>query len=116
METGRVICEIVAAALAVFGFYCVVKMISEWLLAPSGLSVAVTVYDEAAADNLDLLLHEARRSLRCCKHRHIVVLFSSQLMQGHVGYGELLRPDIEALVRRYEADCYVVEPSSGRHT
>ena len=116
METGRVICEIVAAALAVFGFYCLVKLINEWMLEPSAVSVAVTVYDQAAADNLDLLLREAEQSLRRRKHKRIVVLFSSQLMQGGVGYGELLRPDVEALVRRYEADCYVVEPSSGRQT
>ena len=114
METGRIVCEIVVAAFAVFGFYCAMKTVSQWWLMPSSLCVAVTVYDEATAANLDVLLCEADKSLLHRSKSHIVVLFSANLMQGCVGYGEALRPDVEALVRRYEADCYVVEPSSGR--
>lgn len=111
---GRIVCEVTVAALAVFGFWCIVRTVSEWLTASPSLCVAVAVYDEATAANLDVLLHEAERSFLRRHRRHIVVLFSAGLMQGCVGYGEVLRPDIEALVRRYEADCYVVEPSSGR--
>ena len=112
---GRIVFDVVMAALAVFGFYCAIKTIGEWWLTPDGLCVAVSVCDEAAANRLDVLLHEAQRSLLRRGKMRIVVLFSADLMQGCAGYGEILRPDIEELVRRYGADCYVVEPSSGRH-
>lgn len=115
MGMWRIVLEIAVAMLAAFGLCCIVKTISEWWLTPSALCVAITVYDEETAQNLDVLLAEAERSFMRRGKMRIVVLFSADLMQGCVGYGEILRPDMEALVRRYGADCYVVEPSGGRH-
>ena len=113
-DAGRVIFEIILAAFAVFGFYCAIRTVGELFLPVRPLSVAIKLYEEGQVSKLDILLQSARGSFFARRRNRIVVLISASLMQGCMGYGEVLRPEIEALLRRYDADCFVVELSRER--
>ena len=78
--------------------------------------MAVKLYEESQVRELDILLQSARGSFSARRRNRIVVLISAALMQGCMGYGEVLRPEIEALLRRYDADCFVVDLSRERET
>ena len=109
MTDGRVIFEIFLAAFAVIGFYGILRMIVEAVFPSDYLDVAVRIYDEEQVERLDIILKIA--DSKSCRRRGegLVVLISSQLMQGVMGYGEVLRPELEALLRQYNADCFVVK-------
>ena len=115
-DTGRVIFEVILAAFAVFGFYCAIRTVGEFFLPLRPLSGAVKLYEESQVRELDILLQSARGSFSARRRNRIVVLISAALMQGCMGYGEVLRPEIEALLRRYDADCFVVDLSRERET
>lgn len=108
MSDGRIVFEIILAAFGVIGFYCVLKMIGERIFPTDCLDVAVRLCEEEQVDRLDLILSTAAtRSRR--RGRGVIVLISSSLMRGAMGYGEVLRPELEAMLRYYNADCFVVD-------
>ena len=108
MTDGRIIFEIFLAAFAVIGFYCILKLVAELLFPSDCLDVAVRIYDEEQVERLDIILNIAASKGYRHRGEGIVVLISSRLMQGTMGYGEVLRPELEALLRHYNADCFVV--------
>ena len=108
-----ILAEIVVALFAVVGFYCVVKIGLEWLFYPRNIVVAVEVNTREDADMLDVLLHEAESaSFRKC-NRRTVVLIASELMDGTVGFGDVLLEKYEELLYCYGADYYVVSAEEG---
>lgn len=108
-EVWRIAIEVTIAAFAVLGFYSALKMLADAMFPTEQIGVALRLYEEKQAANLDLLLQSAT----CSKIRHrqgrIVVLISASLMRGCMGYGEVLRPEVEDTLRRYDADCFVVD-------
>ena len=109
MLFGYVI-EASVALFAVFGFYCAARMLCELGLASSQIAVAVEVREEADAQALDMLLHEARAAFLRRGHARLVVLVSSDLMRGCMGEGEVLFSLYEDLLDEYGAECYLIDP------
>lgn len=109
MGDGVIILEVILAAFAVIGFYCALKMIGELIFPYDYLDVAVRIYDEEQIARLDMILDVAASKSSRRRGEGIVVLISSHLMTGAMGYGEVLRPELEALLRSYGADCFVVD-------
>ena len=104
------VADVSVALFAVFGFYCTVRLAFELVFTPGQIAVAVEVRDQTDVQELDLLLHEARSTfLRKGKSR-IVVLLSSELMDGTVGKGEELDLRYAELLDEYGAECYLIDP------
>ncbi len=104
------ITEIGMAMLAVFGFCCALKLLLDLLFASDRISVAIEIREEKDAQTMDLLLREAQ-TLSIGKGRpRLVVLISAALMDGTVGWGDALDEDYAALIERYGAECYLIDP------
>ena len=105
--------ELLAASVAlfsVFGVYCAWRTLAELLGASQRVLVAVEVLNRQDADALELLLQEASDTFLRRGHLRIVVLVSVELMDGTVGLGDELSEPYLALLERYGADCYLIEP------
>ncbi|MBQ7346722.1 MAG: hypothetical protein IJW55_02090 [Clostridia bacterium] len=106
----RILIEIGVALFAVFGFCCALKTFFELLFASERIAVAVEVREKKDADMLDMLLHEAQSAFLRKGHARLVVLLSTELMDGTVGTGEELADDYAELIDRYGAECYLIDP------
>ena len=62
---------------------------------------------------LDMLLHEAGSAFSRPRAARTVVLISTALMDGTVGFGEELLEHYENLLDRYGAECYLIQPNEG---
>ena len=71
--------QICASALAVFGFYFLLKTISGYFLASREIYAAVVIRKQQDCDNLDLLLGEASLSLFAAKSRRLLVVVDTEL-------------------------------------
>lgn len=103
-------CLGVILLLAVFGFCCAVRLLSEWLFGSDRITVAIQIKDEKDADMLELLLHEARSAFFKKSALCPVVLVSVELMDGTLGVGEELYEEYAALLQHYGAECYLIDP------
>ena len=99
----------VIALFAVFGFCCVARMIFELILSSDRMAVAVLVEREEDVMDLDFLLREAKNDFLRRRGARLVVLLSTELMNGTVGVGEDLFSPYRDLLDRYGADCYLVD-------
>ena len=104
----QVVLEVSAAMFAVFGFYCAMRMAVDLLWKPSQICIAVTVQNKKDAEMLDVLLHEAYSAFFRTRSR-IVVLLSSELMNGTLGEGEELFEKYNDLMDAYGAECYLID-------
>ena len=98
------------ALFAVFGFYCAVKTFFELLFASERITAAVEIYDRSDADELNMLLAEARSTFLRKGKTRLVVLLSTDLMNGTVGEGDELYDAYADLIDRYGAECYLIDP------
>ncbi len=97
-------------ACAIFGAYCAIKTLSEALFSSDRITVALEIRERRDADELDMLLREAQStSLRRGRTR-VVVLLSSDLMDGTVGEGDKLYDGYADLLDRFGAECYLIDP------
>ena len=104
----QTILDVAAALLAVFGFYCALRMVADLFWNPEQVCIAVTVQNKEDAEMLDVLLHEAYSAF-FRKGRRIVVLLSIDLMSGTVGIGEELFEKYSDLIETYGAECYLID-------
>ena len=104
----QTILDVAAALLAVFGFYCALRMVADLFWNPKQICVAVKVQNKEDAEMLDVLLHEAYSAF-FRKGRRIAVLLSSELMDGTVGLGEELFEKYSDLIDTYGAECYLID-------
>ena len=104
----QTILDVFAALLAVFGFYCALRMVVDLFWKPRQVCIAVTVQNEKDAEMLDVLLHEAYSAFFRTRSR-IVVLLSSELMNGTLGEGEELFEKYNDLMDAYGAECYLID-------
>ena len=94
---------------AVFGLWCVIRMAAEIFFSPQQIAIAVEIRNEEDAEMLDVLLHEAGSAFLRKGKARLVVLLSSELMEGTVGEGEDLYPEYQELLDLYDADCYLID-------
>ena len=105
----ELVSNVTVAVLAVFGFYCALKTLAEWLFPTRQITVAVELRTKQDVEELDMLLPEARVSaIRRCPTRP-VVLISAELMDSTVGEGEELLDIYAEIIDRHGAECYLVE-------
>jgi hypothetical protein len=104
----QTILDVAAALLAVFGFYCALRMVADLFWNPKQICIAVRVQNKEDAEMLDVLLHEAYSAF-FRKGRRIAVLLSSELMNGMLGEGEELFEKYNDLMDAYGAECYLID-------
>lgn len=102
--------HIAVALFAVFGFFCAVSAFLELLFASDRITAAVEVRERRDVDELDMLLAEARGAFLRKGKTRLVVLLSTDLMDGTVGEGDELHDEYADLLDRYGAECYLIEP------
>lgn len=106
------ILEVTAALFAVFGFYCAMQLITEWFFIPENLAVAVEIRNKEDADMLEMLLHEARSASFRKGHTRLVVLLSTDLLDGTVGSADgTLGERYLSLLEEYGAECLLIDPA-----
>ena len=97
------------ALFAAFGILCALQLLIELLFDTGRVAGAIEVRSPDDAASLDLLLHEARVTLRGRGATRLVVLISTELMDGTLGVGDEPSDECLALLERYDADCYLIE-------
>ena len=101
--------RVAVAMLAAFGLYCALRMLVEALFSSDRIAVAVEVETYGDAEDLDMLLHEARVVFGRRRGMRLIVLLSSSLMDGTLGTGTELSHACEEILDRYGAECYLMD-------
>ena len=101
--------QLVFWTLAVFGAFCAILLLCEWLFASRQVVVAVEIRTREDATALELLLEEAERTSLRRGSTRTVVLISQSLMDGTLGLGTELFESVLELIDRFDADCYLIE-------
>lgn len=91
--------EILIAILAVFGLYCILRLIADALFRSENILYAVEVNTEEELQRLNLTIEEARGGLFAPRRRVAVLLNADFACRAGL---------LEALERR-DVDCYVFE-------
>lgn len=102
--------NILVLSLSVFGAYCAIKTFSEALFSSDRISVSLEVREQQDVEDLDMLLREAQGFSIGRGRARMVVLLSSDLMDGTIGEGEELYDNYMELIDRYGAECYLIDP------
>ncbi len=105
--------EIFVAVLAVFGLYCAMRIFADVFLARGDVSVAVKVMTHEDAEDLPLLLTEAKTAFLCFGRCEVVLLVSNALMDGTLGVGEHFHEQTRELLEQYGVTCYLIDPDKG---
>lgn len=105
----QILWKVCVALFSVFGFICAVSAFVEGIFTPRQLTVALRIFREEDAEELDLLLREAYCSSLRHRPARVVVLFSSSLLNGTVGSGGELNPEVTALLDEYGAEGYLID-------
>ncbi|MBQ9779322.1 MAG: hypothetical protein IJW00_11320 [Clostridia bacterium] len=108
MTAFAVIGQMVLSILAIFGLIFLFRAVFDWYFAPCAITVAVTIKSRKDADDLDILLCEAEKSVFRRRGVPMVVLVSSELMQGEIGDKEGLYPAYQDVVTAYSAAVYMI--------
>lgn len=109
---GEIIAGILAAVLAAFGFYSLLRTVGELLRPPCPVTTAVLIRTRQELADLDLFLDEARHGARRRGYMP-QVLIDRRLLVGMPGE---LCPDSAtlAVLERFGADWYAVDlPAPG---
>ena len=108
---ARLICDVGIAALAMFGFCCMIHILLDSFFSAKHFWITVKIRDEKDADMLDMLLHEAESAFFRKKATHTVVLISSVLFENEtVGSPDGVLYDRYAdLIEAYAAECYIMD-------
>ncbi len=96
--------EILLAVFAVFGLWCAMRLITQAILCSSCITMAVTVSDREAEQELQTLLEQARAMLSYRRRMRIVVLYRSALLEQGV-----IPPEQMAVIQRFGAVCHIVD-------
>lgn len=109
MAAITVIGQILLSILAIFGLVYLFRVFFDWCFAPTAITVAVIIKSKREADDLDILLCEAEKSI--FRHRGVptAVLITPELMHGEIGDGDGLYPEYQKIVAAYGAVVYVMK-------
>lgn len=104
---GRVIVqtvmEILMILMAVIGFYCVLREVTDSLLLPRQVTAAVVLHEPVGADSLDILLSEAIRHPVRRRGRRVLLLIPRNVSESW------LTADISEVIERYHAAVLAVD-------
>ena len=104
MDMKQAVTQVLIAALSVIGFYGILCAVFETALRPKQITTAVVVRSMKDAEDLDILLCEARRApCKGARHR-IFLIVSADLMEGQAGN---LKEEYAILAERYGAEVAV---------
>lgn len=105
----RMMIEVAVAMFAAYGIYCALKVMAELLFPSDRIAVAIEIRTQADAEDLDMLLYDARATVWRRGRARTVVLLSTALMDGSVGSGDEIFEPYASLLTRYGADCYLID-------
>ncbi len=111
MDVRETVAQVLIAALSVIGFYGILHAIFETALRPRQITVAVVVQTMKDAEDLDILLCEARRAPCRGGKPRLFLIVSADLMDGRMGEAGKLKEEYAILVERYGAEVCILEPS-----
>ncbi len=97
---GQTVAEVTVALLAVIGFWCICRALTDWAFAPRQVVVAVSLPDGIDAATLDFWLSEAVRHEAHRRGAPVAILL------GKGRSAERLSPEILAVAARYRAVFY----------
>ena len=112
MDVQQTIIQVLIATLSVIGFYGILHGVFESCLRPRQLASAVVIRTMKDAEDLDILLCEARRAPCSGRKRPVILVISSELMDGRVGEGLFLHEEYAQLAERYGAEVCILESSA----
>ncbi len=101
---GETILTVIAAVLAVFGLYCLCRLISALIFSPSCIAAAVIVSGEEDAENLSENLGQAATALFRTRTKKIIVIIPESLMYGCMGEHEELYDEYREIIENYGAE------------
>jgi len=105
-----IIGQVVLSVLAIFGLILLFRGVFDRFFASPAITVAVTVKSRKDADDLDILLCEAERSLFRRRGIPAVVLISPELCCGEVVENGELLPEYQEKIRIHGAVAYMGTP------
>ncbi|MBQ9151701.1 MAG: hypothetical protein IJX72_05575 [Clostridia bacterium] len=111
MDVKQTITQVLIAALSVIGFYGILHGIFESVLLPRQIASAVVIRTMTDAADLDILLCEARRAPHGGRKRTVLLVVSTELLDGRMGVGRELKEEYAILAERYGAEICVLEPN-----
>lgn len=109
MTVLTVIGQVFLSILAIFGLVYLFRAVFDWCFSPHAITAAVIVKSKQDADDLDILLCEAEKSIFRRRGVPTAVLISSALMQGEIGDEDGLYPEYQRIVMAYGAVVYTIE-------
>ena len=115
MEMKQIISQVLIAALSVIGFYGILHAVFETALRPKQITSAVVVRSVKDAEDLDILLCEARRAPCKGAKRRLFLIVSADLMDGLVGEAGKLKEEYAILAERYGAEVAVWPSTEIKH-
>ncbi len=115
MDVKQTVAGVMVAALAVIGFFGILHVLLEVALRPKQITVAVVLQTRRDAEDLDILLCEARRSSCRGSGRRLLLVVSAELMDGTVGEAGKLNGAYAELVERYGAEVAFFSPPEPPH-
>ena len=104
MDVIQTIIHVLVAALSVIGFYGTLHALFETVACPKQITAAVVVENMKDAQDLDILLCEARRAPCKGAGRRVFLVVSADLMDGCLGEAGKLKEEYAALAERYGAE------------
>ena len=112
MDVKETVAGVLIAALAVIGFYGVLHALLEVVLRPRQIVTAVVVQSMKDAEDLDILLCEARRAPCKGGKCRLLLVVSADLMDGRVGEAGTgtLKEEYAVLAERYGAEVAFLPP------
>ena len=115
MEIQQTMIQVLIAALSVIGFYGILHAVFETALRPKQITSAVVLRSMKDAEDLDILLCEARRAPCKGKKRRLFLIVSAELMEELVGEAGTLKEEYAVLAERYGAEVAVYPPVTTIH-
>ncbi len=108
MAVFAVIGQVVLSILAIFGLIFLFRAVFDWFFAPAAITVSVVIKSKKDADDLDILLREAEKSIFRRRGVSTVVLIPSAMLQGKIGKGGELYPSYRHVIEEYHAEICVL--------
>lgn len=116
MAVFLIIEQVVMSILAIFGLIFLFRAVFDWFFAPAAITVAVEIKSKKDADDLDILLCEAEKSIFRRRGVSTVVLIPPKLLHGEIGEGGVLYLPYRQVIEEYHAAICIVsenqQPSS----
>ncbi|MBE6575938.1 MAG: hypothetical protein E7654_06695 [Ruminococcaceae bacterium] len=101
----RIVFEVVAAMLAVWGLYCALRALGELFFVPRAYAVAVHLREGETAASLSSRIIEARLALSGSAEQRVLLLCDA---------GKCWDEEVEAILREHTGEVLTVVPRDGQ--